>query len=149
MLVEAMLLSESMTRDSAIMAGTVAAAAVMAGAAYYALRRRRPSWAELERLRRGRLAQHGRIVDGTLLDVSPSEQEPTALRYEYHIAGVSYECVQDVSSLSDRLGELRLDFPVLVRYDRANPADSIVVAEDWTGLRSGQAFSHRGQRQPD
>jgi len=148
MLLEAMFLSESMTRDAAIVAGTVGAAALAAGAAFYVLRRRRPSHAELERLRRVQLAQHGRIVDGTLLDVSPTEGEPAALRYGYHIAGVSYECVQDVSSLSDRLGELRLDFPVLVRYDRAKPADSIVVSEEWTGLRSGPANWRSSQRQP-
>jgi hypothetical protein len=135
MLVQTMLLSESMTRDSAILAGTVGAAAIVAAAAYSVIRRRRPSPAERERLRRTRLAQHGRIVDGTLLDVSPSEEEPATLRYGYWLAGVSYECVQDVSALSADLGPLRLGFPILVRYDRENPANSMVVAEEWTGLK--------------
>lgn len=131
------LASLSITRDSAIVAGTVAAAAVIAAVAYSMLLRRRPSAAERERLRREHLAQNGRIVDGTLLDVVPDEREPAAVRYGYEIAGVSYECVQDVRSLRHRLTNVRLEFPVLVRYDRANPADSIVVAEDWSGLREG------------
>ena len=29
---------------------------------------------------------------------------------------------------------LHLDYPVQVRYNRTNPADSIVVAEDWNGF---------------
>lgn len=127
----------SLTRDSAIVAGTTATAAVLAGITYYLLMRRRPSAEEFERQRRARLAVHGRIVDGNLLDVVPSEMEPRALRYCYEIAGVSYECVQDVSSLRDHVMAVRLEFPVLVRYNRANPADSIVIAEDWNGLHPG------------
>lgn len=148
MLVQAMFLSESITRDSAIVAGTIATAAVVAGTAFYVLRRRRLSPSERERLRRTRLAQHGRIVDGTLLDVSPTEQDPTSLRYEYELAGVSYECVQDVSALSGALGPMRLGFPVLVRFDRANPADSILVAENWTGLRTADAAPPLGHPSP-
>ena len=138
MLFPAMFSSVSITRDSAIVAGTTALAAVAAGIVYYWLMQRRPSANELERQRRANLALHGRIVDGTLLDVMPSEVEPIALRYSYEIAGVAYECVQDVSALGDaHLNALQLEFPVLVRYNRANPADSIVVSEDWSGLRTG------------
>lgn len=147
MLCTTMFPSLAITRDAAVVAGTLAAAAGIGAAAYYVLRRRRPSPVERERLRRENLADNGRIVAGTLLDVGPSEQEPATLRYRYEIAGVSYECVQDVSALVAHLGPLRLDFPVLVRYDRENPADSIVVAEDWTGLRSVQTTSGRLENQ--
>ena len=148
MLYEAMLSSFSLTRDSAIVAGTTAVAAVIAGVTYYLLMRRRPSIEELERQRRANLALHGRIVDGNLLDVVPSELEPRALRYCYEIAGVSYECVQDVSALRDHLIAVRLEFPVLVRYDRANPADSIVIAEEWNGLHPGLGELNRPATQP-
>jgi hypothetical protein len=60
--------------------------------------------------------------------------EPEVLVYSYQFAGVTYNCAQDVSRLSDRVGGYRLDQPVQVRYDPRNPGNSIIVAEDWTGL---------------
>lgn len=135
MLVPAMLSTLPLSRDSAIVAGATAVAAVMAGVTYYLLKRRRPSLHERERQRRANLALNGRIIDGNLLDVVPSEREPLALRYGYSVAGVSYECVQDVSALPILPAALRMELPLLVRYDRGNPADSIVIAEDWSGLR--------------
>ena len=110
-------------------AGTVALAA-----AVIAMIRHRPSAQEREERRRRYLATHGRIVDGSLIQAEPSEGEPRAVIYRYRIAGVTYECSQDVSALSPPVRNLRLDYPVQVRYNRANPADSIVVAEDWNGL---------------
>ena len=49
---------------------------------------------------------------------------------------MTYERSQDVSTLAALLGDLRPDYPVQVRYNRANPADSIVVSETWNGLFS-------------
>jgi len=93
-------------------------------------RRRRPSAKQIEE----RLAASGRIVDGSLVDAEPLESAPQTIIYRYRIAGVTYECSQDVSTLSALVKNIRLDFPVQVRYNRANPADSIVVAETWNGL---------------
>ncbi len=95
---------------------------------------RRPSALVLEERRRRRLATVGRIVDGSLLDATPAEETPQVIIYTYRIAGVTYECAQDVSSLGPMVTNLRLDYPVQVRYSRENPADSIVVAETWNGL---------------
>ena len=50
-------------------------------------------------------------------------------------AGVTYEGAQDVSPLAEHLRHVRLDLPIQVRFDPRSPADSIVVAESWTGLR--------------
>jgi len=97
-------------------------------------RRRRPSAKQIEERRRQRLAASGRIVDGSLVDAEPLESAPQTIIYRYRIAGVTYECSQDVSTLSALVKNIRLDFPVQVRYNRANPADSIVVAETWNGL---------------
>jgi hypothetical protein len=96
--------------------------------------RRRPSAKVLEERRRKRLAALGRIVDGSLIDVEPAESAPQKIIYRYRIAGVTYECSQDVSTLAGMVLNLRLDYPVQVRYSRDNPADSIVVAETWNGL---------------
>jgi hypothetical protein len=57
--------------------------------------------------------------------------------YKYEIAGVVYECSQDVTHLKDYVNiyECRLSFPCSVRYDPHTPSNSIIVAEDWSGLR--------------
>ena len=64
---------------------------------------------------------------------------PQALIYRYRIGGVTYECGQDISMLQQLLPDLGLSasifgLPIQVRYDRENPADSIVLAETWNGL---------------
>jgi hypothetical protein len=96
--------------------------------------RRRPTASQREERRRKRLASLGRIVDGSLVDVAPAESQPQTIIYRYRIAGVTYECSQDVSTLTSLVQNLRLDYPVQVRYNRTNPADSIVVSETWNGL---------------
>jgi hypothetical protein len=63
------------------------------------------------------------------------ERVPTILIYAYRVSGVSYECAQDVSLLTELVRHVRIDLPVQVRYDPHNPSNSIVVAESWSGLR--------------
>jgi hypothetical protein len=123
-----------------IMTG-VAAGAVAAGAALYLYARsRRPTAEELERRRRDRLATMGRITDGVLIDArtlsgeETNETAPEVLIYSYRLAGVTYDCAQDVSKLPERVAGWRLDQPLQVRYDPRNPGNSVVVAESWTGL---------------
>jgi hypothetical protein len=104
---------------------------------------RRPTPEEIERRRRTYLAANGRIVDGMLLDFYEVEGEAGAqiqmLVYDYRISGVDYECSQDVSSLSGLVKneKVRAGFPCSVRYQPGNPQNSIVVAENWTGMREG------------
>jgi hypothetical protein len=101
---------------------------------------RRPSAEELERRRRERLAEMGRITDGRLLDVRSLRGEdtvsdtPEVLFYSYRLAGVTYDCAQDVSTLPEKVRGYQLDQPLQVRYDPRNPGNSIVVSEDWSGL---------------
>jgi hypothetical protein len=114
--------------------GCAVAGTVLAAVVVYKLLQRGPSEDEREALRRGRLAAMGRIIDGCVTDALPSERAPETIVYEYRIAGVGYECAQDVSRLKQFLGEVKIDLPVQVRYDPYNPADSIVVAESWNGL---------------
>jgi hypothetical protein len=122
----------------------------------YALTRRKPSAEELERERRELLARTGRITDGTIMDTmiadvrKPAldlEDDPEPVRqgpmtpemivYVYRIAGVTYECAQDVTMLPELVYGVRTDLPIQVRYAPQNPANSIVVAETWSGLRLG------------
>jgi hypothetical protein len=119
------------------------AAGIAAGAviAWLIVRSRRPSAAELERRRRERLAVAGRITDGSIVDARTLDGEestsatPELLLYRYRIAGVTYDCGQDVSSIPDCTAGFRIDQPVQVKYDPRNPGNSIIVSENWSGLR--------------
>lgn len=110
------------------------------GVASYWFTRTRPSAWELERQRREMLAKSGRIVDGSITETRWLTEGPLAiphiLIYRYCIAGVTYECGQDVRALSEMVRYVRMDLPVQVRFNPRNPGDSIVVAESWTGLRT-------------
>lgn len=120
----------------------VAAAAVAAvgGLAWFLFRRPRATPEEIERARRRLLAEQGRITDGSITD-APSRDEPLEapklILYNYRIGGVTYEAAQDVTTLGDLVRDMRTDLPVQVRYEPHNPANSIVVAEEWSGLRLG------------
>jgi hypothetical protein len=134
-------------------AWVIGAAAVL-GAALLALGlwlvfRKRPTAEELERARRLFLAHSGRLVDGMLLDVCEVEAPDnskkearrtlTMLLYSYRIGGVDYESSQDITDMSGVVDALqvRAGFPCSARYQPGNPHNSIVVAEEWSGLRVG------------
>ena len=104
-----------------------------------------PPAEELERWRRERLARIGRITDGVILACQTFSGEdtpvhsPEVLIYSYRIAGVTYQCAQDVSRLGEQLAALNfnlsiIDQTVQVRYDPHSPGNSILLAETWTGL---------------
>jgi len=119
----------------------VAGGLALAGA--YALMRRKPRTADdLERERRAWLEGAGRITDGTVIDVQelPAQNNHHAavmLIYRYDVAGVSYECSQDVTYLRHwiNLHSCRLGLHTSVKYDPQNPGNSLVVSEKWMGLR--------------
>lgn len=119
-----------------------AAGFAVAVSAYALLRRRSKGPVELERERRIWLDGIGRITDGTVIDVQempPSDGHHAAvlLIYKYDVAGVSYECSQDVTYLRQwiNLHSCRLGLPTSVKYDPHNPGNSLVVSENWMGLR--------------
>lgn len=105
-------------------------------------RKSRKSPDQKERERRERISLGGRLTDGTVIDVhevAASDDLPEAqlIVYQYDVAGVSYECSQDVTWLRHLvdLHSCRLGFPASVKYDPQNPGNSIVIAENWSGLR--------------
>jgi hypothetical protein len=131
-------------RETQLVSGVAVAAAMGAGAAIYWLSKKRPSPDELEHDRRDALVQKGRIIDATVLDISelsPEESDrPLGMQlilYQYDVAGVTYECSQDVTLLQHLVDihKIRLSFPASVRYDPHNPGNSLIVAEGWSGLR--------------
>lgn len=142
----------------------VGAAALVVAVAVAALRQyfRKPEDPEdEERRRRSQLNQVGRIVEGLvveLLETRGSAAPPASsamfsrrkaaasglggnglrrlVRYSYSIAGVTYETAQDVTGLEERLCLERIASgqPASVKYDPSNPSNSILVADDWSGL---------------
>ncbi len=131
-------------RDHQVFATLAAGIACLGGVAWYMATRTRTSEEELERTRRQDLVLGGRIIDGTVIDVSeldPYEAgRPEGMQlilYKYEISGVSYECSQDITHLKEfiALADIRIGFPCSVRYDTRQPENSIVVAENWIGLR--------------
>jgi hypothetical protein len=114
-----------------------------------------------ERRRRSQLNQVGRIVEGLVVELVETSATAVApvdsgmlsrrkaaasdrggnrfrrlVRYSYSIAGVTYETAQDVTGLEERLCLERLAAgqPASVKYDPANPSNSILVADDWSGI---------------
>lgn len=110
--------------------------------AYLARNRKRKTPDDLEQERRVFLDRVGRITDGTVIDVqemAAEEKRRSAilLIYNYDVAGVSYECSQDVTYLRHwiNLHSCRLGLHTSVKYDPQNPGNSLVVSENWMGLR--------------
>jgi hypothetical protein len=120
-------------------AAVAAAGLLTAGVIWSRLRRKTPE--QIERERRLRISENGRITDGAVIDVNEMNvnggDEIQLLVYRYAVGGVSYEASQDVTSLRHRvdLHSCRSGLMTSIKYDPANPGNSIVIAENWSGLR--------------
>ena len=128
--------------DSLRLYELVAASSVALVSTYFLLRRKPKTPEEIERERRAWLEGTGRITDGTVIDVQELAVEnghhaAVMLIYKYDVAGVSYECSQDVTYLRHwiNLHSCRLGLNTSVKYDPQNPGNSLVVSENWMGLR--------------
>ena len=114
---------------------------VLIGASAWA-RKHRKTPEQRERERRMRISAIGRITDGTVVDVSEIQMngsgEHQLLIFQYYVAGARYEASQDVTALRHRvdLHSCRSGLMTSIKYDPANPGNSIVIAENWTGLRN-------------
>jgi hypothetical protein len=109
--------------------------AVTAVYAYRAWRRWRTTPEERERNRRKFLVSRGKMGDAQLVEIREN-----LLFYSYLVRGVVYTASQDVSPLQDRVPQDLSGMGSLsVKYDPRNPANSIVLAEEWSGLRTGRA----------
>ncbi len=96
--------------------------------AFRAWQRSRITPEERERRRRAELVRYGKLTDATLVEINPD-----VLVYSYVVRGVEYTASQDVSSLRGRL-PAELGLAVSVRFNARIPANSIVLAEEWSGL---------------
>ncbi len=124
------------------------------------LRRKSEDSGELERQRRAYLNRVGRIVEGQVLEIAehvPEAKDTGAatagmfgknrapssangmqklIHYTYSISGVTYETAQDITGLEERLLLTRAAAgqTASVKYDPSNPSNSILLADDWSGL---------------
>jgi hypothetical protein len=136
------------------MIGALIAALSMIGFAFF-----RPTVdaEEAEKKRRLHLNQIGRIAEGQVVELVEHPPEPKEVRkglfggarplpdmrprhlvsYSYAISGVTYHTAQDITGLEGQIRFERLvaGQPASVKYDPSNPSDSILVADDWSGLR--------------
>ena len=101
---------------------------------YRAWKRSRITPEERERRRRSALVARGKMSDAMLVEIRDD-----LLFYSYGVRGVEYTASQDVSMLKQYMP---LDFSTIdavsVKYDPKNPANSIVLAEQWSGLRASK-----------
>ena len=86
-----------------------------------------------ERKRRINVHRQGRLGDAMITEASD-----TTLYYFYTVRGVHYTASQDVSSLAAFLpaDPHRLIGVAGLKYSSKNPANSILVCEEWSGLRA-------------
>jgi hypothetical protein len=137
----------------------MAAAAIVAIAMIgYAFSRPAESSEAVERKRRLHLNQVGRIAEGQIVEFAEHPPEASTkpktlfgfgarpltdnqlrqlVSYSYAISGVTYQTAQDITGLEGQISFERLvaGQPASVKYDPSNPSDSILVADDWSGLR--------------
>ena len=114
--------------------GLIAAVIVLAaGVLAWRLLRKGPTPEELERLRRLGVHKKGKLGDGEIVDV-----DGVSIVYSYSVAGVIYTTTQDATALEADLPADRMLMigPVMIKFDPRNPANSIVMCEEWSGLRA-------------
>jgi len=118
--------------------GGVLVLAVASIMGYRAWKASRVSPEERERQRRAALVATGKMGDATLTEVRDDH-----VFYAYLVRGVEYTASQNVALLKDYMPpDLSLLAAVSVRYDARNPANSIVLSEQWTGLHVIEPKKH-------
>ena len=114
---------------------------VIAAGIFIVLRiRRKPK--DKEKLRRLEVNQNGRLGDATITDISED-----AIFYEYFVGGLTYSSSQDISQLREMIpadSHRLIGRPASLKYSVQNPANSILLCEDWSGLRLGPANQPSG-----
>ncbi len=124
----------------AVVIGAVSLPVIAAGIFVVLRLRRKPK--DKEKLRRTEVNLNGRLGDATITDVTDD-----AIFYEYFVGGLTYTASQDVSQLRDLIptdSHRLIGRPASLKYSSQNPANSILLCEDWSGLRLGPANQPSG-----
>jgi len=148
---------KSLLADPKTLLALIVAVLAAVGILFYAFFRPAADPDEAEKKRRLHLNQIGRIAEGQVVELTqhPIELEPAPkglfsskprplgsrfrhiVSYTYSISGVTYQTGQDITGLESQVRFERLvaGQPASIKYDPSNPVDSILVADDWSGLR--------------
>jgi hypothetical protein len=120
--------------------GAVSLSIVAAGI-FVAMRiRRKPK--DKEKLRRIEVNANGRLGDATITDITDD-----AIIYEYSVGGLTYTASQDISQLRELIpadSHRLIGRAASFKYSTQNPANSILLCEEWSGLRLGPANQSPG-----
>jgi len=86
-----------------------------------------------ERRRRLHVNQNGRLGDALI-----TEATDALLYYSYTVHGVDYSASQEIATLRDRLpaDPGRIVGVANLKYSPKNPANSILICEEWSGIRA-------------
>ena len=118
-----------------VVIGAVSLGAIVAGVLVVLRIRRKPK--DKEKLRRLEVNASGRLGDATITDITDD-----AIIYEYAVGGLTYTASQDISQLRELIPadpHRLIGRPASLKYPTQNPANSILLCEDWSGLRVGPA----------
>ena len=118
-----------------VVIGAVSLPLIAAGIFVVLRIRRKPK--DKEKLRRQEVNQNGRLADATITDINDD-----TIFYEYSVAGLTYTAAQDITQLRDMIPPESFKLigrPASMKYAAHNPAKSILLCEEWSGLHRGLA----------
>lgn len=99
--------------------------------------RNRETPVDKERERRALIYRVGRMGDASIIEINDN-----TLIYTYSIGGLEYTAAQEITAfrklLPDELEALL--GPATVKYMPRNPFNSILICEEWTGLRKHEIY---------
>lgn len=124
----------------ALVIGAVSLPAVAVGIYIVWRIRRKPK--DKEQQRRLEVNSNGRLGDATILEIAGD-----SIFYEYSVRGITYTASQDISKLRELIPaepERLIGRPASLKYSSQNPANSILLCEQWSGLRAGPANQPSG-----
>jgi hypothetical protein len=124
----------------AVVIGAVSLPLLAAGIFIVLRIRRKPK--DKEKLRRLEVNLNGRLADATIMDINED-----AIVYEYSVRGLTYTASQDISQLREMIpsdSHRLIGRPASLKYSTHNPANSILLCEEWSGLRVGPANQPSG-----
>lgn len=124
---------------NAMLAALGGLAVLLAGGLVWLVPRFRTTPEKRERKRREQLNAAGRLCDAIVTDIDEG-----LLCYAYTAGGVQYSTSQDISALREFLPAeaTRAIGAARAKYSVKNPANSIVLCEEWSGLKTNEATSN-------
>ncbi len=123
--------SPTFSVSPALAIGAVSLPLLAAGIFAVVRSRRKPK--DKEQRRRMEVNSIGRLGHATITDIGDD-----TIFYEYSVRGLTYTASQDISRLREMIpsdSQRLIGKPASLKYSSQNPANSILLCEEWSGLR--------------